>query len=84
MNNGSIKGFKQQSRKEVILKAQDVFLNELPLQEIDSNAVRLIVRSYRNDNCSLDSCRALFHKHDDYFYEWAHKNHMIDVFYFDR
>jgi predicted Zn-dependent peptidase len=84
MNNDSIKGFKQQNEREVIHRAQDTFLNDLPLEEIDNASIRQVVGSYRNDNCSLDSCRTLFQKHSNYFYEWAHKNHMINVFYFER
>ena len=74
--------FKQLNKQEVVKRAQLLFLHEFPLTEIENHEIRLICRSYRNDNCSYDSCMHLFEKHFDYFYNWAYNNWMTDVFYF--
>jgi hypothetical protein len=76
--------FKEFDKNNVVKQAQDVFLNEFPLREIDNQEVRLICQSYRNNNSSLESCRHLFKKHFDYFYKWSYDNWMTDVFYFRR
>jgi len=76
--------FKELDKTEIVKKAQKHFLEEFPLSEIDNGDVRLICKSYRNDNCSLDSCRHLFKKHFEYFYNWAYNNWMTDVFYFKK
>lgn len=76
--------FKELDKQEVVRSAQDLFLNEFPLQEIDNKDIRFICQCYRNDNSSLESCRKLFKKHFDYFYQWAYTNWMTDVFYFQR
>jgi hypothetical protein len=49
--------------------------------EIDNEDVRLICKSYRNENSTLDSCRTLFKKHDDYFYNWAYVNYFDNLFW---
>ena len=72
--------FEIQNRHSVIKEAQDIFLDTFPLMEIDNEDVRLICKSYRNDNSSLDSCRALFKKYDNYFYNWAYVNHFDNLF----
>lgn len=76
--------FKELDKNEIVKQAQDTFLNEIPLKEIDNKDIQLICRSYRNDNSSIDSCRKLFEKHFDYFYNWSYNNWMTDVFYFQR
>jgi len=76
--------FKELNKQEVVEQAQNLFLNEFPLREIDNQEVRLICQSYRNDNSSYDSCLHLFKKHFDYFYKWAYDNWMTDVFYFQK
>ena len=37
-----------------------IFMDEMPLEEIDHSDIRLICKSYRNDNSSEDSCKHLF------------------------
>jgi hypothetical protein len=76
--------FKELNKDEVVRQAQDLFLNKFPLREIENPEVRLICQSYRNDNCSIDSCRQLFKKHYEYFYKWAYNNWLTDVFYFQK
>jgi hypothetical protein len=76
--------FKELNKNEIIKQAWEFFLNEIPLKEIDNQDVRLICQSYRNNNSSFDSCKQLFEKHFDYFYNWAYTNWMTDVFYFQR
>jgi hypothetical protein len=74
--------FDLQERSSVVRSAQEVFLNIFPLQEIDNPDIRLICQSYRNENSSLVSCRELFRKHEDYFYNWAYVNHFDNLFCF--
>jgi hypothetical protein len=76
--------FRELDKNKVIKEAQDLFLNQIPLREIDNKDVVLICHSYRNNNSSVDSCRHLFKKHSEYFYNWAYNNWMVDVFYFQR
>jgi len=76
--------FKELDKSDVVKQAQDLFLHKFPLKEIDNQDVRLICKSYRNDNSSMDSCRQLFKKYFDYFYKWAYDNWMLDVFYFQK
>jgi hypothetical protein len=76
--------FSQLNKDEVVEQAQNVFLNDIPLTEIDNHDVKLICRSYRNNNSSIDACRGLFKKHFNYFYKWSYNNWMTDVFYFQR
>ena len=76
--------FKELDKNEVIKQSWNFFLNNVPLKEIDNPDIRLICQSYRNNNCSLDSCQQLLKKHFDYFYNWAYTNWMTDVFYFQR
>jgi hypothetical protein len=72
--------FETQNRYSVIKEAQDIFLDTFPLMEIDNEDVQLICKSYRNENSTLDSCRTLFKKHDDYFYNWAYVNYFDKLF----
>jgi hypothetical protein len=58
-----------------------IFMDELPLEEIDHSDIRLICKSYRNDNSSEDSCYALFSKHKEYFFNWSQNNRAINFFY---
>jgi hypothetical protein len=74
--------FEEQERSTVVEAAQDVFLNNFPLREIDNKDIRLICQSYRNENSSLDSCRELFRKYENYFYNWAYVNYFDNLFYF--
>ena len=67
-----------------ILEAQMVFLNQLPLEEIDDPQIRLICQSYRNDNSSLESCQTLFSKYHSYFENWITNNQAVQTFYFTK
>jgi hypothetical protein len=67
-----------------ILEAQQVFLNVLPLEEIDHPEIRLICQSYRNDNSSLQSCVTLFSKYNSYFENWLTNNQAVETFYFTK
>lgn len=73
--------FKDHDKDGIVKNAHDVFLNDLPLSEIDNPDIRLICQSYRNNNSSLMSCYELFKKHFNYFYQWAYNNWMTNVFY---
>ncbi len=56
-------------------------MDDLPLEEIDHPDIRLVCKSYRNDNSSEDSCYALLSKHKEYFLNWSQNNRAINFFY---
>jgi hypothetical protein len=73
--------FKELNKNEVVEKAYLVFLNELPLCEIDNQDVRLTCKKYRDGSLCLLKCQNLLKKHFNYFYNWAYSNWMTNVFY---
>lgn len=61
--------------------AKLTFLKTFPIDEMDNENIKLICKSYRNDNSSLVSCLTLLRKHDEYFRNWYKNNSLCNVFY---
>ena len=78
--------FKELDKCSIIKEAQALFLETLPLSEIDNEKVRAICKQYREEltNAKAENCNILFQNYSEYLYEWAYNNWMTDVFYFQR
>lgn len=73
--------FKELNKHDVVEQAHLVFLNDLPLCEIDNKNVRAICERYRSNNICFSKCQKLFKQYFEYFYNWAYSNWMTNVFY---
>lgn len=73
--------FKELNKDEVVKHAQMLFLKTFPLQEIDCPKVKSVCKDYRTMPQPIGHFLCLLDSHFDYFYDWAYKNWMIDVFY---
>ncbi len=78
--------FKELDKHLVVSESQKLFLETLPLAEIDNLHIRNICKEYRDrtHNIELTEYTKLFEDYFDYFYKWAYNNWMTDVFYFQR